>query len=789
MQTYTDSPWSLVRSVLTFVVLLCGLTGKVSVHGISASGLMAQAATVKVSNGLTPVGANPDANGSSWSNGFSLSTDGTKATFESEASNLVPGDTNGTVDVFVYDLTNGVTTRASVSGDGIQGDGSSGYPSISGDGSKIVFWSTATNLVSGDTNNDADIFVHDLTRGTTTRVSVGSNGNQSNGSSWQPSLSADGTKIAFESSASNLVSGDTNKVKDIFVRDLTTGTTTRVNVDNNGNQSNGEVDFPRLSGDGSKVAFDSYASNLVSGDTNGTVDVFVRDLTTNQLTYVNVSSNGTKGNKFSSYSSLSADGTKVSFISSSTNLVPGGANNSAQVYVRDLKTGITKRASVDSNGIQGEGDSVTSSLSADGSRVVFSSDANNLVQGDDTGRDVFVHDMRTGLTVKVNVAPDGGPANSEAGFASLNGNGTKVAYTTWASNLVKSDTNNQPDVFVSDVSALSISDATNTEGDNVNKNVVFTLTLSQPSLQRITVAYHTVNSTASAGKDYDAISGTLTFEAGQTTKNLSVPISGDTLAEDTESFFVNLSNAKGTFIGDGQARGFILDNDAKPSVSINDVTPREGNSGTTNATFTVQLNRASGQTISVNAIPYNGSARASLDYTGGGVRLVFAPGEVRKTFSVPIQGDVLDELDETFSVSLRSPVNVLLGRGGGQGTILDDDTAPAFSIDDVNVEEGSTGYRVALFKVTLSAPSGKIVSVNFATANGMGRAGSDYVASGHHSVSLAPGETSQYLSVLIKGDTVVEGDETFYIVLSDPVDASIRRGRALGTILNDDVSG
>lgn len=748
------------------------------------------AATVKVSNSLAVPDTNPDANGLSSVSYFGLSADGTKVVFGSSATNVGENDTNPGNDVFVHNITTGATTLVSVNSSGVQANSSCGGAVISADGTKVAFSSGATNLVPGDTNQRNDVFVRDLTTGITNRVSVDSSGKESNGYSDQPSLSADGTKVAFASDARNLGATGGDGTANIFVHDLFNRVTTLVTVGSSGNPSNDTSSNPALSADGKRVAFDSFASNLVSNDTNGDGDVFVHDLATGTIIRASVSSTGVQGNSISYYGSLNGDGTKVIFQSAATNLASDSVPNNVDVFVRDLTKGVTSLVSVSNSGIQGNSYSVRPSISADGRKVAFESLSNNLVSGDANSLpDIFVRDIRTGVTTLVNVSNSGTQANQNSFVPSLNSDGTKVAYQSFANNLVRGDTNNFGDVFVSDVPTLSISDATVTEGDSGTRNAVFTVTLSQVSNQTVAVSYRTLDSTATARQEYVATNGTLTFNAGQTTKTFIVPIVGDTLAQDTEYFFVNLSNHKGAPIGDGQGRGFILDNDRKPSVNINDVTVAEGNSGTANATFTVQLSTASGQTISVYAVPYNGSARASLDYIGGSVRLIFAPGETTKTFSVAVHGDTLDETNETFYVVLSAPVNVGIGRGRGLGLITDDDRAPALAVNDASISEGNSGTKLVTFTVTLSKASGQNVTVNYATADGIARSTSDYIAN-RGTLTFTPGSAlTRAISITINGDGIVEGDETLYLLLSSPVNASTGRARGVGTVLNDDSSG
>ena len=235
-------------------------------------------------------------------------------------------------------------TRVSVDSAGNQGNDDSLRSSISADGRFVAFSSEATNLVPGDTNNQNDIFVRDLLTNTTSRVSVDSAGNQGNLVSFAPSISANGRFVVLESSASNLVPGDSNNNEDIFVRDLFTNTTTRVSVDSAGNQAIGNFFLPlssllpSISADGRFVAFSSEATNLVPGDTNSRSDIFVRDLLTNTTTRVSVDSAGNQGTNESYTPSISADGRFVTFSSDASNLVPGDSNNNEDIFVRDLFT-------------------------------------------------------------------------------------------------------------------------------------------------------------------------------------------------------------------------------------------------------------------------------------------------------------------------------------------------------------------------------------------------------------------------------------------------------------------
>jgi hypothetical protein len=223
----------------------------------------------------------------------SISADGRYVAFESDASNLVSGDTNNATDIFVYDTVTNTTRRLSVASDGTQGNDPSVSPSISADGRYVAFFSWANNLVSDDTNDTSDIFVYDTVANTTRRVSVASDGTQGNDYSFSPSISADGRYVAFYSYVSNLVSGDTNNASDIFVYDTVANTSRRISVASDGTQGNLDSSFADISADGRYVAFQSSASNLVSGDTNGRQDIFVYDTVANTTRRVSVATDGT----------------------------------------------------------------------------------------------------------------------------------------------------------------------------------------------------------------------------------------------------------------------------------------------------------------------------------------------------------------------------------------------------------------------------------------------------------------------------------------------------------------
>jgi Tol biopolymer transport system component len=279
--------------------------------------------------------ASDGSQGNSHSRRPSISVDGRFLAFASEASNLVLDDTNGYADIFVHDRQTGQTSRVSVAADGAQANGESWNATIAADGRYVAFESRARNLVPGYINGAWNIFVHDRQTGQTSLVSVASDGTQGDCCSTQPSISADGQYVAFQSLAGNLVSGDTNGTEDIFVHDRQTGQTSRVSIASDGAQGNSDSRRPSISADGRHVAFDSRASNLVAGDINGTWDVFVHDRQTGQTSRVSVASDGTQGNSHSGGPSISADGRTVAFESWASTLVPGDTNNTSDIFVHE----------------------------------------------------------------------------------------------------------------------------------------------------------------------------------------------------------------------------------------------------------------------------------------------------------------------------------------------------------------------------------------------------------------------------------------------------------------------
>ena len=336
------------------------------------------------------------------------------------------------------------------------------------------------------------------------------------------------------------------------------------------------------------------------------------------------------------------------------------------------------------------------------------------------------------------------------------------------------------------VPQIEISNVTVTEGGTAT----FTVTLDHPSQSTITVDYATVDGTAVAGSDYTSATGTVTFNPGVTSQQFNVTTSDDNITEPAENFFVNLTNATNASIANSQGIGTINDNDAAPTATISATsTVLEGDTGTAQTTLTVTLSNPSASTVTVDYATANGTALSGIDYEQKNGTLVFAPGVTTQTITVKAIGDLIDEADETFTVTISNPTNATLGLTTvGTVTITDDDAAPSISINDVTVVEGNSGTTNAVFTVTLSNPSSTTITVDYATSDGSATtADNDYVAIATSTLSFAPGETSKAVSVTVNGDTRKEGDETFNVDLSNAsVNASIGDNLGVGTIQDDD---
>ncbi len=339
-----------------------------------------------------------------------------------------------------------------------QGDKQSREPSISADGRYVCFESRATNLVPNDTNGVWDVFVKDLQNGRVRRVSVSSTGEQANDFSTMSVISADGSTVAFMSAATNLVPNDTNNNWDFFVRDLKSGTTTRVSVSSDGTEGNGGADcdcrvykFPGISADGQIITFQSSSTNLVPDDTNGVFDIFRHDRSTGETVRVSLSTDGQQADNDCWMRDMSPDGRFVVWHSAASTLVPNDTNGVRDIFINDFQTGVTERVSIPVGG--GETDDISDSprVSADGRFVAYASLATNLVPNDTNNQwDVFLRDRLLGETSRISVSSRGTQGDVFSRHPSISADGRKITFHSVTTNLIPGDTNDVRDIFMHD---------------------------------------------------------------------------------------------------------------------------------------------------------------------------------------------------------------------------------------------------------------------------------------------------------------------------------------------------
>ena len=362
----------------------------------------------------------------------SASADGRFVTFESYADNLVPGDTNRTGEVFLRDRLAGTTHRVAVSSGGAEANRDSNGGVVSNDGRYVAFQSPATNLVPGDTDQHGDVFVRDRVAGATVRVSVGGRGQPANASSFGASISADGRYVMFSSEATNLVAGDTNGVYDVFVRDLRAGRTTRVNVRSDGTQVAARSLGTAISGNGRFVVFESLAADLVPGDTNGSSDLFVKDLRTGRVELV---SRTPAGGQFTGHNSLtqaavSADGTRVAFEVTA----PDPYWHESQVYLRDRGRGRTTLISTGQAGRPSETGAGLGGISGNGRFVAMETWSPDVPPVAPSSFRVVVRDLTNGRNVLASLDSRGRPIPFASHYAIVTNRG--VAFFSMVADVV-----------------------------------------------------------------------------------------------------------------------------------------------------------------------------------------------------------------------------------------------------------------------------------------------------------------------------------------------------------------
>ena len=323
--------------------------------------------------------------------------------------------------------------------------------------------------------------------------------------------------------------------------------------------------------------------------------------------------------------------------------------------------------------------------------------------------------------------------------------------------------------------ALRIGDATVTEAPDAE--AVFTVTLSAKSSRDVTVGYQTSNGAAEAGQDYTATSGVLTITAGNRTGSIRVPVLNDDIDEPDEDFNVVLTNPANATLADDRGVGTITEDDLPPTVGIGDATVTEARGA--EAVFTVTLSGLSSRVVTVRYATSNRTAEAGADYTATSGTLSIPAGAETGMIRVPVLDDDIDEPEEHFTVILSSPTNASIDDGEGEGTIVDDETEPSLTIDDVMVVEARGAE--AVFTVTLSGPSSSDVAVGYATSDGDATAASDYSATSGV-LNIPAGNRMGTIRVPVLDDDVDEPDEDFNVVLTNPANAILADDRGVGTI-------
>lgn len=330
--------------------------------------------------------------------------------------------------------------------------------------------------------------------------------------------------------------------------------------------------------------------------------------------------------------------------------------------------------------------------------------------------------------------------------------------------------------------SLSYGDASVAEGNAGSVGAEVSATLSAPSGKTVTADWATAEGLATDPEDFTAASGTVIFSPGETAKPVPVAVQGDTLDESDETFQVLFSNLANAVSSDGGGTVTILDDDAPPSLSIADAAAAEGSSGPAGVEAGVTLSAPSGKTVVVSWAASEGTATDPEDFQAASGSLTFQPGETSKPVSIEVQGDLLDEPDETFQVSLSSPVDATIGDATATVTLQDDDAPPALAAGDASATEGGGTLGLG---VTLSAASGRTVTVGWATGDGSAAAPADYAAASG-TLTFLPGETSKTVDVQVEDDALDEDDEGFSVSLADPVNASIADAQSAGLVLDDD---
>ncbi|HEX8148507.1 MAG TPA: Calx-beta domain-containing protein [Pyrinomonadaceae bacterium] len=782
------------RSSKTFLfavaaTLACGLLLYSSTGPAAASSAAAQPSQTGLVD-VTPTGA-ASANGA-WS--ASVTPDGRYVLFTTASDDLAPNDNNGFFigyDVFVRDRRAGRTILVSANAAGTgTGNAPSAQPAISANGRYVAFLSSATDLVAPDPGGSGskNVYLRDLSTNQTVLVSstpAGKRGNSSSGVLLddRPNLSVsdDGRYVCFVSQASDLVAGDTNNRQDIFVRDVQTGTTRLVSVNQSGTGvGNAETSYGVMTPDGRYVAFRSLAGDLVPNDANNREDIFLRDVREGTTRLVSARPDGASGNadadpRFYGDLAVSPDGRFVLFTSGASDLVAGdnngaGSDNGVDVFLRDTVAGTTRLVSVNQSGTTGGGASGSPAMTPDGRFVVFLSAAEDLVPNDTNKvQDVFVRDLQANTTSLVtvntsgaaaglqNLLCEGNPAPTYFFFPwlrpTISADGRYVAFPSAAADLTATPdancfsspftTQDGYDIFVRDTQAGSTRlVSTNMSGESAGAH--------RSIRPQITPDGRHVLFASAAG---DLVPNDTNGETLDLFVNVNLPAAGQV------RFAQHVFQA-------GESAG--------------------------QAVVTVTRTPGAAGAATVSYATLGGTAAGGSDFTPTSGTLDFAPGEESKQFVVPVSDDSADEEDENVLVRLTDETGGSVGEPALASVVIaDDDASPRLSVSDASVGEGDGLTAQLTFVVTLSEPSQRTITARVVTQNGTATGGpfsppgSDF----EHldgTYTFPPGSTRGLLQVNVWPDTTAEPDETFTVVFSNPTAVEIEDGVGVGTIVDDD---
>ncbi|WP_226629758.1 FG-GAP-like repeat-containing protein [Alloyangia pacifica] len=377
-----------------------------------------------------------------------FSADGAKLLMQSSAR-FVPEDLNPYADIYLKDMASGAIERLTLDPAIALPEEGGWEPAISADGTRVAYTTTHRFTIDGEMEAAETVFFKDLLTGEDKLVSASAEGEPGNDSSFYATFSPDGRQIAFTSYATNLVPGLAMVGDAVFLKDIASGDIRMLSTNAAGEAANNYSVGDGFSPDGSRFAFSSAADNLVAGDTNGARDIFAKDLTTGDVLRLSVGADGTEGNGDSSEASYSPDGTKLLFASRATNFVAGDGNGSQDLFIKDLTTGEITLVSTDSNGNQWTGDSYGGVFSPDGTKIAFYSDTSSLAVRDDNGaRDVFVKDLVSGSVIVLSANISGDIGDAQSYWPKFVPDGSGVLFTSHATNLVPDDTNGERDLFI-----------------------------------------------------------------------------------------------------------------------------------------------------------------------------------------------------------------------------------------------------------------------------------------------------------------------------------------------------